>query len=197
MVCGPLLICRYSRELSATISGMCFIADALTNLVSGKLAAKYKKRKIFFVVCGFILLAPNYIIYCDENANMGVIIAMNFLIGVGTGISALPFALIREYNECNECSDIAGGLFNTICSSAAFILQWLVGILMDIHWERRDGEVSEANERIYTVQDYNYGLVVIPVCSAIYLVIGLIVRETNAQIIHWDNNKPYFERYFC
>eukprot|EP01084_Bolivina_argentea_P163846 284964_1 len=140
----------YSRQLSATISGMCFIADAITNLISGKLAAKYKKRRIFFVICGFILLAPNYIIYCDENANMYVIILMNFLIGVGTGISALPFALIREYNDYNQCSDIAGGLFNTICSSAAFVLQWSVGILVDYHWEKRNGEMNHDNERIYT-----------------------------------------------
>eukprot|EP01084_Bolivina_argentea_P203380 347385_1 len=152
----------YTRELSTFISGTFYIAHAFGNVIIGKLSYKYKKRKIFLILCSIFLLSPLYIIYCDKNTSMNMILLMNIIGGIGTGVSAVTFALAREYNEYFECSDIASSIVNTISSTSGFIMPWLVGILIDYNWRyRNDHELNDNNDRIYTETDYDFGFIVI------------------------------------
>merc|ERR1712087_874839 len=186
----------YSRSLSSGINGTLLLADAVANIIFGKLSAKFKRRKVFFLIGGALMLGPIYIRFCGPDAHIAMIILANIMGGAGTGLAALPFAMIREYNDHFECSDIAGGLFNTLCASSGFVMQWLIGILIDYHWEKRGGQLSEDGDRDYNVADYDCGLIVIPFCSGLYILIALIVKETNAKTVVWDESKPFFQRFF-
>ena len=81
---------------------------------------------------------------------------MNILSGIGCGIIPIGFALVREYNDFYKCSDVASGITNTIGKSSAFVMQWLMGILIDYNWENRNGGFDEHNERDYNVNKYSY-----------------------------------------
>ena len=187
----------YSRSLSTFVNGTLLIADAVANIVFGRLSAKFKKRKVFFLIGSVLLLGPIYIVYCGENTSVWLIILANIMGGAGTGIASLPFAMVREYNDHFECSDIAGGLFNTLCSSSGFVMQWLIGILIDYHWNKRGGALSTDGDREYMVADYDFGFIVVPICSGIYILIALLVKETNGTTVVWDETKPFFQRYFA
>ena len=85
---------------------------------------------------------------------------------------------------------------NSIGVSAGFVMPWIIGILMDMNWERREGVTDTDGDRIYTVEDYNYGFIVIPICSCVYLLFALIIKETNGNIIQWNENQSYFRKFF-
>eukprot|EP01084_Bolivina_argentea_P158157 275543_1 len=187
----------YSRQLATFINGTFSISFAFSNVVIGKLSSKYKKRKIFYIIGSILLLPPIYIIYCDENANIYVIVLMNVIAGIGTGLKSIIFASVREYNDYYGCSDIASSIVNTIGVSSAFIMQWLIGILIDHNWSNRDGELDENNERIYVVKDYNEGFIVIPIMIGMNCFIAIFMRETNGKPLAYDNAKRCCTRYFC
>ena len=187
----------YSRELSTFISGLFYIAHAFGNIIMGKLSTKFQRKKIFFMICSVCLLSPIYIIYCSEDVNMFVIILMNILSGFGTGVPSITFAFVREYNDYYECSDVAGGVVNTIASSSGFFVQWLIGILIDYNWKQREGGFDEKDERDYNVDDYNLGFITILIVIGMNVILTLIMKETKSQKVSWDESKPFFVRFFC
>eukprot|EP01084_Bolivina_argentea_P005813 10971_1 len=187
----------YNRSLSTFISGTFYVAYAFTNVIFGKLSTKYKRRKIFFIICSFALFAPIFIIYCDKNTHLYVILLMNIIGGIGVGRSPTTFALVREYNNYYKCSDTATGIMSTMATSAAFILQWLIGALIDYNWKMRNGQVNQQNNRIYTTDDYNLGFVSITVLVGIHLFLAISMKETYGKTVVYDENKNYFTRFFC
>eukprot|EP01084_Bolivina_argentea_P061896 113146_1 len=191
----------YSREQSTNINGYFWISGAIGNLLFGKLAAKFKKRKIFFIFSAALLFAPLYIIYCNTKNeycdNVYIISIMNVLSGFSTAPIAIVWTLVREYNDHYGCSDLAGGLMNTMGCTSGFVVQWMIGVLMDIHWEQRGGEYKANSERDYNVQDYQFGFVIIPIICALNWAMVLIFRETNAKSVVYDDNKRYCARFFC
>ena len=146
---------------------------------------------------GFCIFAIVYIIYCDEDTNTYIIIAMTILCGIGAAISPMKWTLIREYNDYYQCSDIASGVMNTIGCSAGFIMPWIIGIMMDYNWEQRGGQTDIDGDRIYTVEDYNYGFILIPICLCIYFLIALNLKETNGNIVQWNDQQSYFAKFCC
>jgi len=170
------------RELATMISGSFWISHAFGAVVIGKLASKFKKRKIFYLVtCFVVFVPPIYIIYGDEDSTpLIVLIACNILSGFGCGIVTVTFVLCREYNQ--ECADIASGVLNTLSVTAGFIMNWLIGILMDFNFDRRNGQIEPVTEdRIYTADDYNFGFMVIPIVAAICIVLSFMTKETNGK----------------
>ena len=187
----------YSRELSTTISGTFYIAHAFGNIIFGKLSTKFQKKKVFFIICAVLLLSPIFIIYCHADTNMYVIILMNILSGFGTGVPSIVFAFVREYNDYYECSDIAGGIVNTMASASGFIVQWLIGVLIDYNWESRDGDFKEDGERDYSVSDYNLGFVTILIVIGMNVSMTLVLKETNGKKVQWDESKGCFRKFVC
>ena len=133
-----------------------------------------------------IFIPPLFVIYGDEDMPLIVIIACNVLSGVGTGYVSIAFAVIREYNDYNQCSDVATGIVNTINISSAFAMQWIIGILMDINLNHRyTNNESLSGERMYNVDDYNFGFTVIPIVGIIGIILSFFMKETHAISVHF------------
>ena len=178
-----------NRQTSTMISNTFWLSYAVGNVIIGKLSNRYRKRKIFYFLTMFILFVPpSVIVYGNEDMPLFVVILCNVLSGIGTGIGAVTFVLLREYNDYYSSSDIATGFVNSISISAGFIMQYLIGILMDFKWDQRGGQVDD-DGRIYEVIDYNFGFVVLPIIGFVGIILSFMVKETNAVPIDYANKK--------
>eukprot|EP01084_Bolivina_argentea_P153035 266848_1 len=183
---------EYSRETSTSVVGLFWISSAFGNLIFGHLSTKYKKRKVFYLICSILLCNPLIIIYCDaSNMNIYIIGLLNILTGLGCGSTSIIFAIVREYNDFYECSDIASGYVNTMGTIAGFVVQWLIGVLMDINWTMRYGKhINDGSgQRKYNIHDYNYAFIIIPIIVAINFFTAILIKETNGQSIIYQTNE--------
>eukprot|EP01084_Bolivina_argentea_P090108 162422_1 len=125
---------EYSRELASFISSSFFVSTGISAVIFGRLAMKFKRRKPLMLSGAMLMTASTYIIYCDNNTSMYVIIIMNLISGVGCGAQAVLFSLIKEYNEFYNCTKCASGYVNTMVTCTGFVTQFLMGDLLDLHW---------------------------------------------------------------
>ena len=176
-----------NRQLSTMISSSFWIAYAVGNIVIGQIASKYKKRKMAYLLTMlFVFVSPSIIVYGDASIPLAIIVLCNLLSGLGMGIVAVSFVVLREYNEEAESSDIATGFLNSVSISAGFITQPLMGWLIDYHWNQRGGDIADAGDgRLYEVSDYNFGFMVIPIVGALGIICSILVKETNGKSVHW------------
>merc|ERR1712048_1294017 len=71
-----------------------------------------------------------------------------------------------------------GSMFKTL---SGFIGQLSIGALLDRHWEdRHDSVVNDDGNRVYTVEDYNFAMMIVPIFLAIAMIGVLFLKETNS-----------------
>merc|ERR1719242_1197073 len=173
------------RSTSTMISGSFWISFAVGLIVVGRIGSTYKKRKmIYYLTMFLVFVPPSVVVYGDSNMPLFFIYLCNILSGFGMGVVAIIFVVTREYNDENESSDIATGFVNSVGISAGFICQYLIGLLMDYHWEQRGGDFVDG--RVYEVSDYNFGFMVMPIVGAMGIITSILVKETNGKTVHWN-----------
>lgn len=84
----------------------------------------------------------------------------------------LCFAVARESNP-PELSGAALGLINTFVVGSGAILQPLVGLALDALW---NGEMA-GGARLYAVNDYRAGLVLLPLACLLSLIAAILLKE--------------------
>ena len=179
----------YSRPTAALISGSFYIMRAVSAPIFGRLAMRFSRRKIFLTTSSCLWLCTLAIIYLfDGDVMMGFVIILNLISGIGAGSWGIMWALQREYNAYYECKDMAAGLVNTIMNSSSFVTQLFIGEMLDWRWEVRGGEIDEDDVRIYTVSDYNYALLILPVVVVIAIISAILLKET------YGNNVDYSKK---
>eukprot|EP01084_Bolivina_argentea_P020700 38487_1 len=94
--------------------------------------------------------------------------------------SPLIFTICREYNWYYGNAETATGFVNMILALSGFFGQYTIGALLDLNYEKRDNAIldNEGN-RLYTVDDYNFAFVVIPICLAILFGCIILLKETH------------------
>ena len=184
----------YERENSALISGSFYLMRAVSAPIYGRLAMKFSRRKIFLTVGSLLWICTLIIIYVfDSDIWIGAVIILNLISGVGAGSWGIMWALQREYNAYYNCKDMSAGLVNTIINASGFVTQLFIGEMLDIRWKIRGGEFDEEEGiRIYTTNDYQYALLILPVVILIAIISAMSLKETygnNLDYSQFDKNK--------
>ena len=93
------------------------------------------------------------------------------------------WSLNREYNNYFKCKDIATGITNCFQNLGGFVSQLLIAELIDISWNNRGANdyINNTNDGNYTVNDYNYGFILIPIAVFLAIISSLLMKETNAK----------------
>eukprot|EP01084_Bolivina_argentea_P104425 186981_1 len=175
---------NYSPEIAASISGVFFISSSFGSLISGKLMQVFHKRKIFLII-GVILsqFCVIFIYGIPHNSNWNknliliIIYASNVVSGFGAGFLPVGFTMARELNDKKECSDTATGMVNMLGNAAGFISQLIVSSLIDVSFNGRNGTINDDGERDYTVDDYQFAFIFIPITGVIGLIMSIIISE--------------------
>merc|ERR1711997_1138210 len=183
---------EYSRSLAALVSGLAFISSGIGSIVIGIISKKITRRKPFLFVGNSLFLAFVAFIYMD--ASMMPLPFVIFLC-VTTGIafshfSPFVFTICREYNWFYGNTETAVAFVNMGLVLSGAVGQFTIGELLDIHYEgRADAELADDGNRVYTVEDYNFALVIVPVCLCIMLVSECLLKETMSKNLQYEQKE--------
>jgi MFS family permease len=134
-------------------------------------------RRILPMVLGAIAsLVVIMILLYVPNLSLSGLITLFFLMGFVTSSQVLSYPVIAELNPISLTSTaVSIASIVIMCSGAIF--QPLFGWIMQLHW---DGTVVN-NVPIYSAQDFNYAMLVMPVAFVVGLVIAFLIKETYCQ----------------
>lgn len=189
----------YSRTTSTIITNSYFISCAVAQLFFGYLSTKYKRRKIFIMIGTMIMcLGCTFIIYCGSETHMIIVIIMNCLSGFGFASMPTAFTLGRELNAFYGCEETALGVINTLTNMSGFIGQFVIGLLIDLNWDNRNGEKDINGDRIYNEYDYNFAFIIIPISLGLACIIDILLRESYGYTVQYTSeaNKNYKSKNF-
>lgn len=117
------------------------------------------RRKPLLLLLGVSFISSICLIYIDS-LNPVIRYIMLFLLGLSAGSQPITFALIADNNDQNNVGT-AFGFNNMAVVSGAFLLQPLIGTLLDISW---DGTIINRIPQ-YALSDYQFAFCVIPLAS--------------------------------
>merc|ERR1719384_934870 len=179
----------YSRSMAALVSGLAFMSSGIGSILIGFISKKVTRRKIFLFCGNTLFLAFVAFIYLDADS-MPLPFVIFLLITTGVAFSHFSpfvFTICREYNWYFGNTETATAFVNMGLVLSGAVGQFTIGELLDIHYEgRADAALAEDGNRLYTVEDYNFALVIVPVCLCIMLISEFFLKETMSKNLEYE-----------
>jgi len=175
----PFLVSKY--HINNTVAGTSLIGLFMGLAVGfpffGWLSDYLKRRKIIMFVSSLgSLICITIVLYFDLSYSFTL--AFLFMFGFFTGGFLVSFATAREIDRSKNTGTTMG-LMNTMNMVGGAIMQPVCGLIMDLLW---NGDMQNGT-RIYTLQDFQIALSVIPLTIIISMVILLWIKETHCREI--------------
>jgi len=115
------------------------------------------------------------------------VIILCIVSGVGfSHFSPFVFTICREYNWFYGNTETATAFVNMGLVLSGAVGQLIIGELLDIHWKNRADHEMDGDLRVYTVEDFNFALVIVPVALGIMFVTELFLRETFSKNLEYE-----------
>jgi len=171
----PYLVAAYSLEKTQAAFLMSFLllGWAFGAPFAGWLSDRIKQRKKILVAGSCILTCCMAGIVFMPLPSLTVSIILIVLIGVTGGAMSITFALVREVTP-DDISSSVTGIVNSLTVASGAILQPAVGYVLDMIW---DG-TSKGGVRLYTVEDYHAGFMLIFVSCLIGFLTSIALKES-------------------
>ncbi len=175
----PYLMLRFGiSNVNASLGTMLMlIGGGLFSPFLGYLSEKMQKRKSLLWVGSFTGTLCSLIMLCIPELSFNMVLFLLFLMGVGTSVHTLTFAIVQDINKPSVVAT-AMGFNNMAVVIGGAILQPLVGFILNLNW---DGKI-EGGVPLYTLSNYESALFVIPIIYIMGLVVSLgFIKETNCK----------------
>ncbi len=172
----PYLMERYgiSNVTASFATMLMLLGGGLFSPVIGYISNRMKKRKPLLWVGSFTgLICSLFMLFIPAIPFWGVAFLL-FLMGVGTSVHTLTFAIVQD-NNSPKVTATGMGFNNMAVVIGGAILQPLVGAILDGSWNG----AMEQGIRVYTTTNYEAALFIIPVIYLIGLIVSLaFIKET-------------------
>jgi len=178
---------RHAHGLTSEAAGLAnsllFLGFTLGAPLMGYISDKLARRKfpMLFGATGAAIVMM-MILYLPGLSETSIQILM-FLLGLLYSVQAIVFAVGRELSP-GEAAGTAMAITNMIVMLGAMLLQPLVGHLLDFSLTAHAGLSNEATDnlsRLYTVDDYQFALSIIPLGILIAAILTFFLKETHAH----------------
>lgn len=155
-----------------------FVGVIFGSPVFGWLSDKIGRRVWPMMIGAILSLGVMFILMYVPNLSLGTIILLFFLIGFVTSSQVLSYPTIAELNPIYLTSTAVS--IDSICIMASgFIFQPFFGWLME-----QSGNHNVVNGvTIYTAQDFNHAMLIMPVAFVIGLIVTFFIRETYCKAV--------------
>lgn len=173
----PYLRVRFEipNTYAALAMAMMWIGIGLTSPFLGWLSDKLGRRKILLILCPLVGLMCSLTFFYVPSINYESSFILLFGMGVAASGQILSFALVKDNNRPTVVGT-AVGLNNMAVVAGGAIFQPLVGMILHNFW---DGAKDGKGVPVYSVANYHFALLVIPICFAIgFLTSFFFVKET-------------------
>lgn len=163
-----------SAEKSALACSMVFAGWLIGAPLNGWLSDKNKTRKRPIFIGGFLsLLVITIVILKPINFSFYSLMSLLFLFGIFSSVQIVCFAIGRENNP-TRIAATAVAFTNLLVMAGGVIFQPLLGWLLDLNWNHKlfNGIPN------YSVHDYQFTFLVLPICILISLFLALFLKDT-------------------
>lgn len=150
-----------------------FVGVIFGSLIYGWISDYIGRRVLPMIIGAILSLLVMIVLMYVPHLSLGALISLFFLIGFVTSSQVLTYPLIAELNPIYLTSTAVS--IDSLCIMASgFIIPPFFGYLM---------EQSGAHEvingvKVYSVQDFNYAMLIMPISFAAALIIAFFMRET-------------------
>ena len=160
---------------SANIIEFLWIGLSIGSFSLGAIAKSFKmQQKCMFITAILGTIASIIFIYGDFSSSYYYLLST--LIGIASAGQILSFSMVKKINTDNLVGT-AVGFNNMSVVAGGFFLQPIVGQLLQLFW---DGKVIN-NAPYYGVSAYKTGLIIIPICYFISVIVSLFLNENKGS----------------
>lgn len=172
---GPYLTAVYGDEgLALSIVGVMFIGAAVGSPFFTYLSDYLVKRREPMLLGAVSGIAVYLVILYLPDIPIILMYGLFFAAGFCYTAKTLSFAAICEIMPRHE-SGVSVGFANMVVMSTGVIYHPLIGYLLNMNW---NGSLVDGKP-IYSLLDYRFALIVIPISLALAVIILKFVRETH------------------
>lgn len=150
-----------------------FVGVIVGSPVYGWLSDYIGLRKLPMILGAIFSLATIFILMYIPNLSLASLILLFFLIGFSTSSQVLSYPTIAELNPISLTSTSVSIASITIMSSG-FIFQPLFGWMMELQWDHQ----VVGGVPVYSANDFNNAMLIIPIGFVLSLVISFFIKET-------------------
>lgn len=168
---------QLSATLAASVVSTMFLGAAIGSPVVAVISdVLFKKRRLPMLFGAVLsLLVWSCVIFIPD-IPLIIMYVLFFLGGLAYAFKTLSFASICEIMP-RKFSGISVAFVNMIVMATGVIFHPLIGHMMDYHW---DGTVFN-DIPLYSIGDYRFALIVIPISALLALFILFFMRESHPE----------------
>lgn len=175
----PYLMLKYqiSNIYAAFACGMIWVGLGLMSPLFGWLSDRLGRRCILLTISSCLGLIGSIFAIYVPGIPFWLVSIFLFMMGLASAGQILTFALVKDTNKRSVIAT-AIGFNNMAVVIGGALFQPLVGYILDLLWTGQ----SKGGIPIYSIQNYQIGLIIVPFCFLIAMVISLFfIRETYCQ----------------
>ncbi len=172
----PYLMVRYGiTNVTASFATMLMLlGGGLFSPVIGYLSNRMQRRKPLLWIGSFLGCLTSFIMLYIPGIPFWGVAALLFLMGVGTSVHTLTFAIVQDNNKPSVAAT-GMGFNNMAVVIGGAVLQPLVGYILTRLW---DGSYA-GGVPVYTISNYENALLIMPIIYIIGLIFSLaFIKET-------------------
>ena len=166
----------YTRNIAATHLSLMYAGFAIGCLVLGILSDRLRQRKSILVLSSAVYCAIWCVWWWGGPLDASLTMPLCFLMGFSTAGFSLTWACAKEVNP-PQLAGMSTSIANVGGFFGAAVMQPLVGVLMDVVWQ---GDILNG-VRIYTLNDFRFGLSIVVALAFFGLFAALFIRETSCR----------------
>lgn len=175
-----------TQEMAGFANSLLFLGFTIGAPLMGYISDTIKRRKLPMLIGATGAAIIMVIVLYMPGLNATSINILMFLLGILYSSQCIVFAVGRELSP-NEAAGTAMAMTNMIVMLGAMFLQPLVGSLLDLSLSSHvsnmpiDNIPVEKLQQLYTANDYQFALSVIPVGIIIAAILTFFLKETHAD----------------
>lgn len=164
-----------SKPVASSMVSMVWLGIGISSPLFGLWSDFIGKRVAPLAISAILGLIATLVILYVPNISIPIMYVILFIFGVGAAGQSLSFAAVKENNNKHDVGTASG--FNNMATVAGGALfQPLIAFVLRNGW---DGTLIN-NVPVYSVANYQSGLIVLPICYFISLLLCLFfIRETH------------------
>lgn len=158
-------------------TSMLFVGVILGSPAFGWISDHIGRRCLPMLVGAFLSLLAIVALMYVPNWSLTSLIILFFLIGFVTSSQVLSYPTIAELNP-TVLTGTAVSIASMIIMLSGVIFDPLFGWILELNWDHSMVD----NLPVYTMQNFNYALLIMPIGFLISIVIALMIRETYCEL---------------
>ncbi len=174
----PFIVEAYNvdRKIAASVTSMILVGAAIGSPITAYLSDRIRSRKLFMVVAAIGSTIMYTLVILVPNIPLPLMYIALFIAGVCFTGQVLGFTAVTEIMPISA-SGVAVGFTNMTVMLSGVIFEPLVGWLLDLHWKNNGAKLVN-DIAVYSVDDFRFALLPIPISLFIALLLTKFIKET-------------------